>query len=84
MDVLGILPEERSDDGRAIGEVEGDRKLVVDDLGRRVAQDEVDGGSGAGEAFEEPASVGGSGGAGEGDDESTVGHSVLLIATQAT
>ena len=84
LDVGGLLAEQRADDAGSVREVERDRELVVDDLRRGVAYDEVDGGSGPGEAFEEPASVGGSGGAGEGDDESAVGHSVLLIATQAT
>jgi hypothetical protein len=47
----------------------------------RLAHDEVDGGSAAGEAFEEPPSVGDAGASGDGEDEAALGHRTLFSAT---
>src|SRR6185436_2111219 len=81
LDVRRLLPEQAADDARAVVQVEGDPQLVVDDLLPGLAHDEVDGGSGAGEALEEPASVGDAGASGDGEDESALGHRTLFSAT---
>ena len=81
LDVGRLLAEEAADDAGAVGEVEGDLELVVDDLLPRLAYDEVDDGSGPGEAFEEPPSVGDAGASGDGEDEAALGHRTLFSAT---
>jgi hypothetical protein len=55
---------------------------MVEDLCAGIAHDEVDGGSGAGEALEEAPSVEDPGPSGDGEDESAFGHRTLLITTQ--
>jgi hypothetical protein len=81
LDVGRLLAEKAADHAGAVVQVERDLELVVDDLLARLAYDEVDDGSGPGEAFEEPPSVGDAGASGDGEDEAALGHRTLFSAT---
>ena len=78
---VGRRPRVEAGRGKAVVQVEGDLELVVDDLLAGLAHDEVDDGSGPGEAFEEPPSVGDAGASGDGEDEAALGHRTLFSAT---
>ena len=75
------LAEKTADHAGAVVQVQRDLELVGDDLLAGLAYDEVDGGSGAGEAVEEPPSVGDAGASGDGEDEAALGHRTLFSAT---
>jgi len=81
LDIRRFLAQQGADDARPVMEVEGELELVVDDLLAGLAYDEVDGGSPAGEALEEPPSVGDAGASGDGDDKAALGHRTLFSAT---
>ena len=84
VDVGDFLAQEGADDPRPVAEVERELEFVVDDLLAGLAYDEVDGGSAAGEAVEEPPSVGDAGASGDGDDVAALGHKILFSATHWT